>query len=285
MYATSFDYHRASSLADAQRLLAATPGAKILAGGHSLLPLLKLRLSSPPALVDIGGVAELRGVTEAGGGVRIGALTTHADVSRSPLVRQACPVVADAAGRIGDPAVRNRGTIGGSIAHADPGADLPTVLVAIGARIEIAGASGRRTVDAADFFIGMMTTALDEDEIVAAVQVPATPAGARAAYEKFAHPASRYAVIGAAALVEARDGVCVRASVAVGGLTPKPTRLPSVESALTGETIVPELLSAAAQSAARDLGDDVIGDIFASAEYRRAVAPVYVHRALSKACG
>lgn len=283
MYASSFAYHRASSVADAQRLLAANPGAKVLAGGHSLLPAMKLRLSAPGAVVDIGRIAELKGITAADGGLRIGAMTTHAEVAASPLVAKSCAILADAASRIGDPAVRNRGTIGGSVAHADPAADLPTVLTAVGARMEIAGASGTRSVEAAEFFQGMMTTALGESDILTAVWVPAIGGGRGAAYAKFPHPASRYAVIGAAAAVDVSGGACTRAIIVVGGITGMPTRLPSVEAALAGQALTDEAVASACSKAAGDLSGDLMGDIFASAEYRRAVAGAYVARAVAAA--
>jgi carbon-monoxide dehydrogenase medium subunit len=199
VFPASFAYHRASSLADAQRLLAANPGARLLAGGHSLIPLLKLRLATPDALVDIGPVAELRGIRVVQGGLAIGAMTTHAEIAASPIVRDTCRVLAQAAAQIGDPAVRNRGTIGGSVAHADPAADFPTALVALGATFDVAGPGGTRTVAASDFFRGMMTTALGDGEILTSIGVPAVAGGRGAAYVKLAHPASRYAVIGAAA--------------------------------------------------------------------------------------
>lgn len=283
MFASPFAYHRATSLADAQRLLAANPGAKLLAGGHSLLPLLKLRLASPDALVDIGRVAELKGVAEAGGGLRIGALTTHAEIAASEIVGRRCPVVAETAARIGDPAVRNRGTIGGSVAHADPGADLPTVLVALGAEVEVAGTGGTRTVPAEAFFVGLMTTALEQDEIVTAVLVPAAAAGQRAAYVKFAHPASRYAVIGVAAAVTVDGGMISSGRVAVGGLVAQPTRLGAVEAALAGQPGTPATVDRAAAHTAAALGDAVIGDLFASGEYRRGVAGAYVAQAIAAA--
>lgn len=283
MYASSFAYHRASSVADAHRLLAANPGAKILAGGHSLLPAMKLRLAAPAAVVDIGRIAELKGITAADGGLRIGAMTTHAEVAASPLVAKSCAILADAASRIGDPVVRNRGTIGGSVAHADPAADLPTVLTAVGARMEIAGASGTRSVEAAEFFQGMMTTALGESDILTAVWVPTIGSGRGAAYAKFPHPASRYAVIGAAAAVDASGGACTRAIIIVGGITGMPTRLPSVEAALTGQPLTDEAIASACSKAAGDLSGDLMGDIFASAEYRRAVAGTYVARAVAAA--
>ena len=284
MYAQIFDYHRASSVAEAQQLLAANPGAKLLAGGHSLLPMLKLRLAAPSALIDIGRIAALKGVTADGSGLRIGAMTTHADVAASPLVASHCVILADAAARIGDMAVRNRGTIGGSVAHADPAADLPTVLTAVGATMEIAAAGGQtRAVAAADFFLGMMTTAVTEGEILTAIRVPTLAAGTGAAYEKFAHPASRYAVVGAAAVVTVAAGVCRRAIIVVGGATATPVRLSAVEAALTGVTLGAEVIAAAAAKTADGLSGDLMGDLFASADYRRHVAGTYVARAVTAA--
>jgi len=284
MYAPIFDYHRASSVAEAQQLLAAHPGAKLLAGGHSLLPMLKLRLAAPSALIDIGRIAALKGVTADGGGLRVGAMTTHADVAASPLVASHCGILAEAAARIGDMAVRNRGTIGGSVAHADPAADLPTVLMAVGATMDIAGAGGQtRAVAAADFFLGMMTTALAEGEILTAIRVPALAAGTGAAYQKFAHPASRYAVVGAAAVVTVAGGVCSRAIIVVGGATATPVRLAAVEAALTGATLGTEAIAAAAAKTSEGLSGDLMGDLFASADYRRHVAGTYVARAVTAA--
>ncbi|MEZ5292457.1 MAG: xanthine dehydrogenase family protein subunit M [Vicinamibacterales bacterium] len=282
MFASSFEYHRATSLADAQRLLAANPGAKLLAGGHSLLPAMKLRLAGPSALIDIGRVAELQGITSGSGGVRIGAMSTHLAVATSGVVKAECAVVAETAAHIGDPAVRNRGTIGGSVAHADPGADYPTVLTALGATIEVTGASGSRSIAASDFFQGVMTTALADGEIVTAVVVPSLK-GKGAAYAKFVHPASRYAVIGAAAVVHVSGGTCSGATVVVGGLTSMPTRLPAVEAALKGKALDAAGIAAAAAKAAGDLGDDVMGDVFASGDYRRGVVGVWVARALTTA--
>lgn len=283
MYSPGFAYHAAGSLADAHRLLAEHPGAKLLAGGHSLIPLLKLRLAAPEALIDIGRVPELKGITISGNSVRMGALTTHAQLAASQDVRKAAPALAEAAGLVGDPAVRNRGTIGGNIAHADPASDLPTVLVALDASVTAAGPRGERTIRASEFFTGMMTTALADDEIVVAITVPAASQGEGSAYVKFAHPASRYAVVGAAAAVTIENGTCRTVRVAVGGLIPHARRAPSVEQELTGQSVTPETLARAAARVADDLGRDVSGDIFASAEYRRAVAPVYVRRALAAA--
>jgi aerobic carbon-monoxide dehydrogenase medium subunit len=280
MYAVDFDYYRARSLAEAQKLLGDHPGAKLLAGGHSLIPLMKLRLASPAAVVDIGRVTELRGITISGATIRIGALTTHAELGASADLRRAAPALAEAAGLVGDPAVRNRGTIGGNIAHADPASDLPTVLVALGARMVAVGPKGERTIDAAQFFMGLMTTALQDNEIVTAIDLPVAERGRGSAYVKFSHPASRYAVLGAAAAVTLAGSSYANVSVAIGGLVPNARRLPSVERALNGQAASESAIAKAAAAVTSDLGDDVSGDIFASAEYRSAVAPVYVKRAL-----
>jgi carbon-monoxide dehydrogenase medium subunit len=283
MYSSNFDYYRARSLADAHALMAAHPGAKVLAGGHSLLPLLKLRLAAPLAVVDIGRVPELRGITRQGDQIDIGALTTHAELASSADLRAAAPALSEAAAMIGDPAVRNRGTIGGNVAHADPASDLPTVLVALNARVIVAGPNGQRSVPAEEFFTGIMMTALEDNEILTAVQVPVSVRGQGSAYEKFSHPASRYAVIGVAALVSMKDGKCAAARVAIGGLLPSARRVTAVEGALTGKALSDATIADAANRVGSDLGNDVSGDLFASAEYRSAMAPVYVKRAIAAA--
>ena len=283
MYAPEFDYYRAGSVAEAGDLLRKYPGAKLLAGGHSLIPLLKLRLTSPPVVIDIGRIGELKGITASQSAIRIGALTTHAELASSPVILERCPVLAEAAAQIGDPAVRNRGTIGGNVAHADPASDLPTVLTALGARFAITGPNGNRREDAERFFQGMMTTVLGEHDMLTAIEVPAKSAGQSMAYAKFIHPASRYAVIGVAAVLTVSNGKCTAASIALGGLVPAPVRASSVEKALVGQTLSPDMIAKAANQVGSDLGSDVLGDIFASAEYRKAVAPVWVKRALTDA--
>ena len=283
MFAPAFDYYRATSVSEAGDLLRKHPGAKLLAGGHSLIPVLKLRLASPTALIDIGRIPELKGVTTSDGVVRIGALTTHAELAASAVVRDNCPALAEAAQMIGDPAVRNRGTIGGNVAHADPASDLPTVLSALGARFVMSSGGRASTTDAATFFTGLMTTALGENDLVVAVEVPTKKAGQGQAYVKFSHPASRYAVIGVAAVLTASSGKCTAAAVALGGLTTHATRASSVERAISGQPVSAESIAKAAAQVTADLGDDVLGDVFASAEYRTAVAPVWVRRALTAA--
>ena len=283
MFAADFEYYRAGSVAEARQLLAAHPGAKLLAGGHSLIPLLKLRLAAPAAVVDIGRIGELRRISNGGGALRIGALTTHAEIAASAAVQAGAAALAEAAGQIGDPAVRNRGTIGGNVAHADPASDLPTVLAALGATFSVNGPDGERSLAAADFFQGMMATALGEHDILTAVNVPAAGAGSGSAYVKFSHPASRYAVVGAAAAVTAAGGTCTAAAVAVGGATAVPVRCGSVEAALAGQALSADAIAAAAAAAGSDLGDDLLGDVYASGEYRKAVTPVFVQRALTAA--
>ena len=283
MYAPEFDYYRAGSVAEAGDLLRKYPGAKLLAGGHSLIPLLKLRLTSPPVLIDIGRIDELKGITVSQGAIRIGALTTHAELASSRVLMEQCPALAEAAGQIGDPAVRNRGTIGGNLAHADPASDLPTVLTALGARFGITGPNGNRMEEAARFFQGMMTTTLEEHDMLTAIEVPVKAAGQGMAYAKFVHPASRYAVIGVAAVLTVSNGKCSAASIALGGLVPQPVRASSVEKALIGQTLSADVIAKAANQVGSDLGSDILGDIFASAGYRKAVAPVWVKRALTAA--
>jgi aerobic carbon-monoxide dehydrogenase medium subunit len=222
-------------------------------------------------------------VSRSGDAIRIGALTTHSEVAASADVQKAAPALAEAAGLIGDPAVRARGTVGGNIAHADPASDLPTVLVALDARIVIVGPTGERTIAADGFFTGIMTTTLADDEVVTAVLVPVAARGQGSAYVKFSHPASRYAVIGVAASVTVAANQCSAARVAIGGLVPSARRATTVETALVGKALDTAAMTAAAGQVRSDLGGDVTGDIFASASYRAAVAPVYVKRAIAAA--
>ncbi len=283
MYPTQTTYHRATSVSEAVQLLAGNEGAKVLAGGHSLIPMMKLRLASPSVLVDIGRIEEMKGISADGAGLSIGALTTQAEIASSDLVKERASALAEAAGVVGDPAVRNRGTIGGNVSHSDPASDLPTVLTALGATYNITGPGGQRSVAAADFSTGLLETALAEDEILTGVSIPATPSGSGSAYVKFPHPASRYAVVGAAAIVTVQDGRCASASVVVGGVEATPTRASSVESALAHADLNDEALGAAAAAVAGDFQGDAMSDIFASVEYRQAMAAVYVGRALKAA--
>jgi carbon-monoxide dehydrogenase medium subunit len=283
MYSASFDYYRADSVREAQQLLQQNPGAKILAGGHSLIPLLKMRLATASALIDIGRIGELKGIAVDHGRIRIGALTTHAELAASHALQNACPMLADAAGHVGDQQVRNCGTIGGNIAHADPASDLPTVLVALEATITAVGPAGERTIAASDFFQGMMSTALGDGEILTRVDIASRQPGEGMAYAKFTHPASRYAVVGAAAAVAVAQGVCSSARVAIGGLVPAAIRTRSVEAALAGKRMSAEAIEQAAGHVLGELGDEILSDLYASAEYRRAMVVVFVKRAISSA--
>lgn len=284
MFASDFDYYRAGSAQEAGALLGQHPGAKLLAGGHSLIPVLKLRLAAPSALIDIGGIAALRGIEADQGTIRIGALTTHTELAGSKILQARAAALAEAAGMIGDPAVRNRGTIGGNAAHADPASDLPPVLACLDARFALTKADSARTLSASDFFQGLMTTAVGEDEVLTSIEFAAGGPGEGSAYAKFSHPASRYAVIGAAAKVAVQDGTCAEASVAVGGLVPAPVRADAVEQALRGQPLTAATIKDAARLVSESLPDEeVLGDLYASAEYRKAVAHVWVRRALEAA--
>jgi carbon-monoxide dehydrogenase medium subunit len=287
MFAPKFDYQKAASVAEAIHALANNSEAKVLAGGQSLIPLLKLRLARPALVVDIGGIAELKGISVNGGTVSIGSLTTHNQIASSSQVQQSCGILAEAAEGVGDPAVRNRGTIGGNVSHADPASDLPTVLTALNAQFNIQG-QGNRSVAASDFFTGAFTTALGDNEILTGVEVPVLAANQFAEYAKMAHPATSFAVVGAAAVITLEAGShhhCTGASIAIGGLVPSPVRAPSVEAALTGQELTQESISAAADRVADDLGSDIIGDIYASADYRRAMAAIELKHALFHAVG
>ena len=280
MFPAHTTYHRAGSVSEAVQLLSGNEGAKVLAGGHSLIPLMKLRLAAPAMLVDIGRIEALKGITANGGGLSIGALTTHAEIASSDLVQQQAPLLAEAAALVGDPAVRNRGTIGGNVSHADPASDLPTVLTALGATFNVTGSSGERSIAASDFATGLLENALEEDEILTSVSVPSVPSGSGSAYVKFPHPASRYAVVGAAVIVAAGGGACTSASVVIGGVEATPARASSVESALTESDLSSGALDAASAAVSGDLRGDGLSDVFASAEYRKAMAAVYLRRAL-----
>ena len=288
MYPANFEYRKASSIADAVRLLSENPGAKLLAGGHSLIPLMRFRLARPEVLIDIGGVDGLRGVTVSGDTINIGALTTHATIAASADVQRANGLLAEAASGIGDPAVRNRGTIGGNLAHADPASDWATVLTALGATISVQGPSGSRSVAAGDFIEDAFAPALAEDELITTVSVPVLAANQRAEYAKMSHPASFYAVVGGAVVVTMDGDRCTAASVAVGGLTPRPVKAASVEQALSGTTLTMDSIADATSRLGEDIsaaGVDVIGDVFASADFRARIAPVEVKHALLHAIG
>ncbi|MDE2787472.1 MAG: xanthine dehydrogenase family protein subunit M [Chloroflexota bacterium] len=288
MFAADFEYRKAGSIAEAVQLLSENPGAKLLAGGHSLIPLMRFRLARPEVVIDIGGIANLRGITVDGDTINIRALTTHAEIAASADVQRSNGLLAEAAGGIGDPAVRNRGTIGGNLAHADPASDWATVLTALGATVSAQGPSGSRTIAVADLVEDAFTTVLAEDELITTVSVPVLAANQRAEYAKMAHPASFYAVVGGAVVVTMDGDRCTAASVAVGGLTPRPVKAPAVEQALSGTTLTMASVTDATARLSEDLsaaGVDIIGDVYASADFRTGVAPVEVKHALLHAIG
>ncbi len=288
MFAADFEYRKAGSIMEAVQLLADNPGAKLLAGGHSLIPLMRFRLARPEVVIDIGGIANLRGINVSGDTINIGALTTHAEIANSADVQRANGLLAEAAGGIGDPAVRNRGTIGGNLAHADPASDWATVLTALGATVSAQGPAGSRTIAVADLIEDAFTTVLGENELITTVSVPTLAANQRAEYAKMAHPASFYAVVGGAVVVTMDGDRCTAASVAVGGLTPRPVKAPAVEQALSGSTLTMASIADATARLSEDLnaaGVDIIGDVYASADFRSSVAPVEVKHALLHAIG
>jgi carbon-monoxide dehydrogenase medium subunit len=282
MYASAFEYYRANTVQEAVDLLRAHPGAKLLAGGHSLLPQMKLRVAQPPALIDIGRVADLAGISISGASIKIGAGTTHNTIATSAVIREHCAVLSEAASQIGDQQVRNRGTIGGSLSHADPAADLPTVVVALGGTLTVVGPRGPRTIPAGQFFTDLFTTALAEDEVLTAITVPSLGAGTGANYQKHEHPASGYAVVGVAAVVSVSGGACQSASIVIGGATANPVRASAAESAITGRKVDAAAIAAAADKAAEAITNP-LSDHYASAEYRRHLATVLTRRALAAA--
>ena len=277
MIPVAFDYQRAASIDDAIAKLAASDGGKVIAGGHSLVPLMKLRLSEPGTLVDISRIPGLSGIREAGGRIEIGATTTHNDIASSKLLRDKCPMIAEAASEIGDPQVRNRGTIGGSIAHADPAADFPAVVLALDADIVLKGPNGSRTVKASAFFRGFYDVDLAPGELIVGVQF--TPVKA-AAYAKLHQRASHYAIVGVAAALDVKGGAIQSARIGLTGATTHAMRLAGVEKALAGKKA--DGIAAAAASAANEVAD-VNADLHASADYRKAMIPVFVRRAVEKA--
>ena len=281
MWPNSFDYARAGSVDEALALVG--EDGKFLAGGHSLLPVMKLRLDSPAQLVDIGRIDALRGIS-ANGGLTIGATTTHDEIATSSDVQSMCAALASACGQVGDQGVRNFGTIGGNIAHADPASDPPTALVACGATINIQGAGGARSVGAEDFFVDLFETALDDGELITSVSLP-NCSDCQCAYVKFPHPASRYAIVGVAVCLKMDGGVCAQADVAVGGATVKAVKCSGAEAALAGSSLDDAALEDAAAAVKADIADWLAGDIVYPESYRQQMAGVYLKRAVRAAAG
>jgi carbon-monoxide dehydrogenase medium subunit len=281
VYPGQFEYQRPSSVQEAVAILAGDPEAKVLAGGHSLVPAMKLRLAMPGTLVDIGRIAELKGI-KVNGGATIGAMTTYDELQDSAELTNAFPVIKETVNIVGDPAVRARGTLGGSLAHSDPAADFTAVMLALGASVKATGSNGEREISSDDLFVDLLTTSLEPDEILTSISVPALN-GAGAAYEKHAHPASGYAVVGVAAVVKVEGGNFTSARIAVTGATSKATRSNAAEEALIGKPANADTIAAAAAKAADGL--ELNGDVYASAEYRGQLIKVLAKRAITRAAG
>lgn len=282
MYSASFDYYRPKNLKEAVALLRKKKDAKLLAGGHSLLPAMKLRLAAPAALIDLGRVKGLAEIKKGKTAIKIGALTTHAAVAASKDVQKLCSMLAEAASQIGDLQVRNRGTMGGSLAHADPSADYPTVVVALDAKVTATGPKGTRQIAAEEFFVDLLTTALKKGEVLTAVSVPVLKAGTGGVYLKHRHPASSYAVVGVAAVVSMKNDACSKAKLVVGGVTPTPVVVEEAGEVLARQKPGAKIIEEAAATVAGAI-DMPFGDLYASAEYRLHLAKVMSTRALTEA--
>lgn len=281
MIAAQFDYVRANTLDEALSLLSQNEDAKILAGGHSLIPAMKLRLAQPPVLIDIGRIKDLSYIREEGGQIRIGAMTTHYAIESSDLLKKLCPLLPECAGHIGDVQVRNKGTIGGSVAHSDPAGDWPAAIIALNAEMVVVNKSGERAIKADDFFVDLLTTALGPGDILREIRI-AKPGGRTGqAYTKMHHPASGFAVVGVAASLTFNGDSCQNASIGITGVSSKAYRASAVESALAGAKVDDQTAASAASHAAD--GVDTNGDLFASADYRRHLAAVYTRRAIQAA--
>jgi carbon-monoxide dehydrogenase medium subunit len=283
MFPANFGYVAARSVEEALQLLAKHgEEGKLLAGGHSLIPAMKLRLQSPQTLIDLATITDMRGVRVDGNNLIIGALTVHADVAVADLVRKHVPGLADAASVIGDLQVRNRGTIGGSVAHADPAADFPVILAALNATFVVQSSSGKRSIAVDDFFTDFYTTAMTANEILTEIRVPIPGAGSGTAYAILSHPASGYVVVSAAALITRQaSGTCTGARVAIGGLGSGPIRAIATELELHGKPLTPQTIAAASAKVAEET--DPVEDAYASVEYKRHVATVYARQAIEQA--
>ncbi len=278
MIPASFDYVRATSLSQAIGLMQDDPdGTKLLAGGHTLIPTLKLRLASPALLIDIGGIGELRGI-EVGDQIKIGALTRHADLHASRAIREVLPIFHQAADMIADPQVRNRGTIGGSLANADPAADWPAVVIALNAELEIAGPNGKRRIAAKDFFVDIFTTALEASEILAAIHIARPIAGAQFRYRKIRHPASGYAVVGVAVSLCLKGSLVSRISIGITGATGHAFAAEPAAEFLIGKALTHETIKTAGTLASEQA--ECLSDNYASADYRKHLIKTELERAL-----
>jgi len=283
MIPAQFDYLTPATLAEAVSMLAQNPDdAKILAGGHSLIPAMKLRLAMPQILIDIGRIKDLSYIGEEGDEIHIGAMTTHYQIESSDRLREICPILPEAASVIGDVQVRNKGTLGGSVAHADPAADWPAVMIALNAEIVAVSPGGERTISMDDFFLDMMTTALEPGEILREIRIKKPSGRFGQAYAKVLQPASGFAVVGVAVhLTLDGAGACESASIGITGVASKAYRATEVEAALKGSVIDQSTVRQAASHAVD--GIDANGDLFASADYRKHLAQVHTHRAIESA--
>ena len=284
MIPVSFDYVRATSVADAVAALAAGgEDAKVLAGGQSLMPVLRLRMAAPTVVIDCSRVTEMQGITDAGDAVVIGAGTTHHEVMNNPLINEHTPLLAMATATVADPAIRHRGTLGGALAHADPAGDLPAVALALDAVMTVTGPHGSRDIPAAEFFTDYFTTSMAEDEILVSIRVPKLGPGWGYHYEKFQRTAQGWAIVGVAAAVQRSNGTINQARVGLTNMGPGPVRASSVEQALTNAAATAESVAAAAQSATD--GTRATSDLHAAADYREHLARVMTERAVAKAAG
>lgn len=283
MIAAAFDYVAPKSLPEALRALTDYgDDAKLLAGGHSLLPLLKLRLAAPKLLVDLSKIPALSSISEQGGNIVLGALTTHYQIESSALLAKKCPLLTQTASVIGDVQVRNRGTIGGSLAHADPSADWPAAMLALGSELKVIGPKGERRVAADSFFVGPMTTVIEANEILTEIRVPVTARRSGSAYLKAAQQASGFAVVGIAVSLRVDSkGSCEEIGIGVTGLSDKPFRAQATEKQLRGSKVTLKLIEAAAAHVAD--GVDPLEDLHANAQYRAHLARVYASRAIQAA--
>uniref|UniRef100_Q025V2 Molybdopterin dehydrogenase, FAD-binding n=1 Tax=Solibacter usitatus (strain Ellin6076) TaxID=234267 RepID=Q025V2_SOLUE len=276
MIANPFTYHSPATLEEAFTMLEDGSG-KILAGGMSLIPLMKLRLASPDSVIDLRRIPGLKAISESDGVVRVGAMATHHEIETSPVIRGKCPLLGEAASEIGDIQVRNMGTIGGSVAHADPAADYPAALIALEARIRLRSAQGERTVEASEFFLDAFTTAIEPGEIVVAVEIAAEESSEGYKYEKVPHPASGFPVVGVAVRVKKSGTGISMARIGVTGMGPHAFR------ARNAEALLQEAAGTAAAAAVVGEGEETNSDLYASGEYRRHLARVYAARAIAAA--
>lgn len=283
MIPAQFDYQAPKTLDEAVSLLGQHPDeAKILAGGHSLIPAMKLRLAQPQLLIDIGRIKDLSYIREEAGQIRIGAMTTHYQIESSDRLKQICPLLPECAASIGDVQVRNCGTIGGSLAHSDPAGDWPAAIIALRSELVAIGRSGERVIKADDFFVDLLTTALEPGDILREIRISAPQGRFGQAYQKVHHPASGFAVVGVAvSLTLGADGSCESAGVGITGVASKAYRATGVEAALGGKQLDEQTIAQAALRAVD--GVDANSDLYASEEYRRHLAQVHTRRAIASA--